>query len=401
MSRCAEGIALEELKSQEVSVSPASTFLLASGKETMIAGGVQRSLTTATGHGLADEASSFFAALNPTDQTAVLVGALPFKHDNPAYLFQPRELIRFSGDGDLVRALREATGGSAERVPDSWQVSADPSRDEYAGNVARALVMLEQDSHSLEKVVLARSLLLQARSDIDPRAIFTRLCVDPSVNSFYVPLSRTQARVLVGATPELLLEKSGARVYSRPLAGSARRSKDAVQDVETAQLLLRSEKDLREHAAVRESVLDGLVPFCRNLKASDRPYLVSTASMWHLATEIEGELQNDQTTSLELALALHPTAAVCGAPQGLAADVIKRLEPFDRGFFTGAVGWCDSRGDGRWYVAIRCAEISGNTARLYAGAGVVAGSDPEREAAETSGKFRALLDALGVADDGF
>jgi len=122
--------------------------------------------------------------------------------------------------------------------------------------------------------------------------------------------------------------------------------------------------------------------------------------MWHLGSTIEGVLRDPDVTALELALAIHPTPAVCGTPFDEALDVIGQLEPFDRDFYSGAVGWTDARGDGEWHVAIRCAEICGTSARLFAGAGIVDGSDPAAEAAETSGKFTALLRALGVDEQG-
>ena len=122
--------------------------------------------------------------------------------------------------------------------------------------------------------------------------------------------------------------------------------------------------------------------------------------MWHLATHVEGELRDPAVCSLELARALHPTPAICGVPTETANEVIQRLEPFDRGFYSGAIGWVDGRGDGRWMVTIRCAEIVGSRALLYAGAGIVAGSDPESEAAETSAKFIALLRALDIDEEG-
>lgn len=378
---------------------PRSSFVLASNREMLIASGVNNVLPAGTVNDLAESASTFFRQLDPHEQTRLIVGALPFKHAHPAHLFQPSELQRLSGES--THLMRELSHSFLTPPASHWQVTAEPSRVKYARNVTRALALLEQPSPELEKVVLARSLTLRANTEIDPRRIFARLCADRSVTSYSVPLNTAGNRLLVGATPELLLAKSGARVTSRPLAGSARRHIENRLDREAGQALSRSEKDLREHLSVRESILDSLAPYCRQLKLSDRPFLVSTATMWHLATEIEGELRDDQTSSLELAVALHPSAAVCGMPRDIASNVIGQLEEFDRGFFSGAVGWCDQRGDGEWFVAIRCAEVSGNFARLYAGAGIVAGSDPEAEASETSVKFRALLDALGVEQNDF
>ena len=125
---------------------------------------------------------------------------------------------------------------------------------------------------------------------------------------------------------------------------------------------------------------------------------MSTASMWHLGSTIEGTLRDPDVTALDIALDLHPTPAVCGTPFAPALDLIRALAPFERAYYSGAVGWSDANGDGEWHVAIRCAEISGRTARLFAGAGIVAGSDPVQEAAETAAKFTALRTALGIDD---
>jgi isochorismate synthase len=192
-------------------------------------------------------------------------------------------------------------------------------------------------------------------------------------------------------------------VHSHPLAGSARRLPDAGEDREAADRLRTSDKNRREHAMVVEAIFDVLAPYCRDLSAPPAPELVSTSTLWHLATPIRGTLRDPSVSSLELACALHPTPAVCGLPRAAAAEAIRMIEPFDRGFYSGAVGWCDGNGDGEWHVTIRCAEIAGSTARLYAGAGIVAGSDPDEEVAETATKFMALLGALGVAvpDAGF
>jgi isochorismate synthase len=196
------------------------------------------------------------------------------------------------------------------------------------------------------------------------------------------------------------MEKVDARVASNPLAGSARRRKDADADRRAAASLFGSEKDRREHATVVEWIADRLAPHCRRLRVPREPSLVSTQTMWHLGTRIEGELRDPTEPSLRLVADLHPTPAVCGLPGDLARTVIAELEPFDRGFFAGAVGWCDARGDGRWLLTLRCAELSGSTARLYAGAGIVPGSRPTQEAAETSAKFAAMLRAFGIDEEG-
>lgn len=284
------------------------------------------------------------------------------------------------------------------RPPSGWTVREVPSRQDYEGAVTAALAEMSRD-HTLRKVVLARTLEVKADGDIDPAGVFARLCVDKSVTAFSVPLPPCRdsgRRVLIGATPELLAERHGRQVSSRPLAGSARRHADTAADREAAEGLARSAKDLREHATVVEWIADRLAPRCRTLSVPRSPSLVSTASMWHLGSTIEGTLRDPEVTALDIALDLHPTPAVCGVPFDRAADLIGRLEPFDRDYYSGAVGWTDATGDGAWYVTIRCAEFCGPSARLFAGAGIVPGSDPAAEAAETAAKFMALRTALGV-----
>jgi isochorismate synthase len=143
-------------------------------------------------------------------------------------------------------------------------------------------------------------------------------------------------------------------------------------------------------------VADALTPFCSNLVVDSEAGLTSTATLWHLHTAIKGTLKPDAPDALTIAAALHPTPAVCGTPRAAAAALIGRLEPFDRRFFAGLVGWVDALGDGEWALTLRCAEVSGTTARLHAGAGIVAGSEPALEDLETEAKFGVGLRALGV-----
>lgn len=206
------------------------------------------------------------------------------------------------------------------------------------------------------------------------------------------------ARTLIGASPELLISRRGTTIIANPLAGSEPRSADAQIDQARAEQLLESAKDRREHALVIEAVVEALRPFCRELRVPSEPSLINTPTMWHLSTLIEGELSDETTSSIDLALALHPTPAVCGYPRHAARKAIAEIEAYDRGLFTGMVGWCDDSGDGEWVVTIRCAEVASHSIRLYAGAGVIAGSSPEKELAETGAKFNTMLNALGISE---
>ncbi|MDX6805093.1 isochorismate synthase [Terrihabitans rhizophilus] len=363
--------------------------MFSSGGTGFTASGVAEVLDAQPARRLVAAAAGFFAA-GPAGPNR-LVGALPFDPEADGYLFQPAKL------GTAPARSAQAHAAFPARV---WglNITAQPDPAAYAAAVRAALAMIR--AGTLEKVVLSRSLRVEAARPFDIPSILARLSVDPGVTVFSMPLPN---RVLVGATPELLVSKGGAGVLSHPLAGSARRLPDACEDRDAAERLKASDKDRREHAMVVEAILDALAPYCRNLAAPPAPELVSTSTLWHLATPIRGTLRDPSVSSLELACALHPTPAVCGLPRRAAAEAIRAIEPFDRGFYSGAVGWCDGNGDGEWHVTIRCAEIAGSTARLYAGAGIVAGSDPDEEVAETATKFMALLSALGVAvpDSGF
>jgi isochorismate synthase len=179
------------------------------------------------------------------------------------------------------------------------------------------------------------------------------------------------------------------------MAGSAPRSADPVEDRAAAQRLIGSAKDHREHRLVVEAMTEALSPFCDHLEVDARPRLTATASVWHLATTMRGRLVEGAPSALGLAAAVAPTPAVCGTPTPAALETIHELEPVPRGLYSGMVGWVDAAGDGEWVVALRCATLDGRTARLHAGAGIVEGSVPELEVAETEAKFGALLAALG------
>ncbi|GAB4065060.1 isochorismate synthase [Ancylobacter sonchi] len=337
------------------------------------------------------------AAFHAAGADAVVAGALPFDREAADCLWQVAQVAR-------------RPAGTARPVPRpaicrNWQIHHQPDAAGYARSVRRALDIMAGEASApdgLRKVVLSRSLLATADRDIDLAALFARLAVDPASTAFLVPLPPRDgvSRVMAGATPELLLAKNGARISSHPLAGSARRRPgDLAADAAAGAGLLRSRKDRREHAIVVEFILDTLAPWCRRLFRPQGLALTSTASMWHLGTGIEGELKDPDVSAAVLAAALHPTPAVCGVPREKAARHIAALEEYGRDFYAGTVGWCDGRGDGAWYVTIRCAEIAGRQARLFAGAGIVPGSDPLAEAEETGAKFAALLNALDIPLD--
>jgi isochorismate synthase len=241
---------------------------------------------------------------------------------------------------------------------------------------------------------------LDAGRTLDPVRLAHRLrAVDPLAYTFIASLAfgaRTRGTppLLVGASPELLVSRRGRAVRSTPLAGSAPRFGDPEQDRASGQGLLASAKNRQEHAIVVEAIADTLRPACEQLSWDPDPVLLETANVWHLATRFAGTLRDPAPNVVELVAALHPTPAVCGTPVATARTTISELETFDRGGYAGPVGWMDAAGDGEWAIALRCAELRGDRATLFAGAGIVADSEPDDEVDETERKFRAFLDSL-------
>lgn len=258
----------------------------------------------------------------------------------------------------------------------------------YELGVAAAVEQIAEGT--LAKVVLARDVVANAEHEIDPRALLAQLSHSyPSCWTFAVD-------GLVGATPELLVRRTGDHVVSRVLAGTTPRGSDAVVDAQHAANLLASEKDRVEHELAVQSVSATLGPFCSDLVVPRSPEVVRLANVQHLQTDITGRLANGESV-LDLAAALHPTAAVCGTPTGRARAVIQELEGMDRGRYAGPVGWIDSRGDGAFGIALRCAALDPTdprSLRMYAGCGIVEGSVPADELAESQTKLLAIREAL-------
>ena len=251
----------------------------------------------------------------------------------------------------------------------------------------------------LSKVVLARDLYATASQDIDARVLLARLAARyPDCWTFC-------CAGLVGATPELYIRRMGADVRSLVLAGTTPRGGGAAEDDALGAALLASAKDVEEHRYAVADVRAALAPLCDRLDIDEQPWLLRLANLQHLATGVTGRLAgspqaapgaalSEHASALALAAALHPTAAVCGTPAGAAMELIRELEGMDRGRYAGPVGWVDARGNGEWGIALRCAELDGPRARLFAGCGIVADSDPVAELAETQVKFRPMQDAL-------
>jgi isochorismate synthase len=333
------------------------------------------------------------AYLRTLRRGAVAVGALPFVGDGALAI--PAAGARRTDRGvERIGAGPAALGRPAGAAPSvafaEPQLHEIPSASGYAGAVRTAVDRIA--SSDLRKVVLARSIEVDAGRLLDPRRLAHRLrAVDADAFTFAMPVD---GGVLVGASPELLVSRFGREVRSNPLAGSAPRSGDPTRDRAFADELADSAKDREEHRIVVDDVARVLGSFCTELAWDPEPVLLETPNVWHLSTRFRGVLAEPAPSVLEMVAALQPTPAVAGAPHADALATIAELEPFDRGCYAGPVGWVDADGDGEWAIALRCAVLDRDRATLYAGAGIVAGSDPDAEVDETARKFRAFLDAL-------
>jgi menaquinone-specific isochorismate synthase len=245
------------------------------------------------------------------------------------------------------------------------------------------------DGGDLEKVVLARDLVATADEPIDVRWPLRRLADRyPMCWTFHVD-------GMFGATPEMLVRRERGLVTSRVLAGTIRRTSDDEGDLALAAALARSSKDLEEHEYAVRSVADSLEPHCSSMNVPEAPFVLHLPNVMHLATDVAGVVHDAATvSSLQLAEALHPSAAVGGTPTTVATELIAEIEGMDRGRYAGPVGWMDATGDGEWAIALRSARLEGGTVRLFAGCGIVADSDPEAELAEAQAKFVPVRDAL-------
>ncbi|MDA0285974.1 MAG: isochorismate synthase [Actinobacteria bacterium] len=242
----------------------------------------------------------------------------------------------------------------------------------------------------LAKAVIARDIFVTTDKSFDIAAIMQRLRA--SFGSSY----RYLVDGFIGASPELLIAVSGNQVSSHPLAGTAPRTGNAITDQKIAETLIASTKNQLEHRIVIDMVHETLLPWCSYLDWQAEPSIVAVANVQHLGTEISGQLSEPRPSVLELAYALSPTPALGGAPRDAALAQIALVEGMSRGRYGGAVGYFNKYGDGRFAVSIRCAEFdqARTTARLFAGGGIVADSEPESELAETQAKFQAMLAAL-------
>lgn len=321
----------------------------------------------------------------------VAFGSFGFDPESPdSTLIVPRRILgRRDGTAWLTTIGDDTEPLSVPTPPHApaglrWQDGALPE-DAWRQAVAAAVGRI-RDGH-LGKVVLARDLTARADAPIDARVLLRRLADRfPGCYAF-------SCDGLVGATPELLIRRTGDDIESLVLAGTTARGTDPADDRARAARLFNSPKDREEHRYAADMVRDALAPLCADLTVPDEPELLTLPNLTHLASPVHGRLTADRSV-LDVVAALHPTPAVCGTPTDTAMDLIRELEGMDRGRYSGPVGWVDARGDGEWGIALRCAQIDGPSARLFAGCGIVADSDPDAELAEARTKFGPMQYAL-------
>jgi isochorismate synthase len=324
---------------------------------------------------------------------AVAFVAIPFRETRPIVSVVPEVVARrASADASVLTLGTELapdvfTYDHEMCPPTSFTATAQRSHKEYLDAVAEVIRRIR--TGELSKAAFAREILVEADEPFSQVAALTSLRRSYPSSYLYA------IDGLVGASPELLVERRGTSVHALPLAGTLPRSTDIDTDLALkARLLDATEQYGSEHRFLADMVRETLAPYCRVLDVPATPEILSLANVHHLSTRVQGTLESTSTSVLELVSVLHPTPAIGGTPTDAALRVIEELEELDRGYYAGAVGWVDGEGNGSFAIAIRCAQISGHRARVIAGGGIVANSDPERELEETRWKLQVMLSAL-------
>jgi len=379
--------------------SPTTQFRARHGSDTLTA---YQPATTATVKAL------FAQAEQQQIDNPIMFGLVPFNASNPASLtipaqYQQAAVPERQAPHDAHSAGQRTDSDARPKVIDRQPV---PAPEVYGDMVRKALALYAQGG--VQKIVLSRAMDVTLDRPVDyERLLPDLLARNAHGYTFAIPTwdqsdaaSDNAAGVapsgaMVGASPELLVRREGNRIYVNPLAGSIGRHPDPDTDRARKEGLAISEKDLREHSYVVNDIVRILRTYCDELDVPDGPSVIGTDALWHLSTYITGTLRDADVTALDLSCALHPTPAICGHPTDVAFDHIRELEPFERGYFAGLVGWQRANGDGEWALTLRCALQTGDRhLRLYAGAGTVAGSDPDSEITETATKMETFMRAI-------
>jgi isochorismate synthase len=324
----------------------------------------------------------------------IAMGVLPFDCHSAGLFLLPKQLVGKDEHGNCWLTTIDGASSDIEisqrpiAKTNTFSVRPLTPIDHYLHAVSKARDAVRDGQ--ITKAVIAREIVVEAEQPIDVHAVLHRL------RSTFGNSYRYSINGFIGASPELLIEVQGQTIRSHPLAGTTPRTGDPLTDNELARQLIASMKDQIEHRVVIDVIHDMLLPYCSYLDWEPEPSVIQVANVQHLGTLIEGHLSQNHPPVLELARMLCPTPALGGHPRARALEIIEQLEGFDRKNYGGAVGWVDALGNGTWAVAIRCAELSEDrkTARIIAGGGIVAASDPDAELAETQAKFQAMLSAI-------
>lgn len=348
----------------------------------------------------------------------IALGALPFDQMMGGHLIIPRFAMGIDrrDDGETHR-WATAVGPRDQALPTTdelfdsviWQYGTSPGgrptdvhittletplpTADHAAMVQRAVDLMQRPGAELRKVVLSRTVTAHLDGPLPLSTVLRRLRAhEPNCTIFSLPVPEG---TFFGASPELLIARSGRRISCHPLAGTVARGDTARSDADAQGRLASSAKDQAEHRYVVEGIADLLRPLCDSLTVPASPSLVAFRDVAHLGTRIEGELSHP-TPILDLLHRLHPTPAVGGTPRALALSTMADLEPVRRGHWAGPVGWADAHGDGEWMIGIRSARLhpDGTTVTLHAGSGVLADSDPAAEAGEVNVKLASVLESV-------
>ena len=347
----------------------------------------------------ADTAADFLRTIDHDNQTSldvgpIAIGNIAFQRMAPATLVIPRKVVGKDEAGNCwITTIDDASPTispalASQPKPSTFNVEPITPIETYKKAVLAARDAVR--SGAITKAVIAREIRVTSSIPIDVHAVLLRL------RATFARSYRYSINGFIGASPELLVEINGDRIRSHPLAGTTPRTGDPKTDDELARKLIASMKDQVEHRVVIDVIHEMLLPWCSYLDWEPEPSVLQVANVQHLGTLIEGHLSAVRPSVMEIVRTLSPTPALGGHPRDAALALIADVEELDRGPYGGAVGWVDGSGNGTWAVAIRCAELSDDrlTARLIAGGGIVAASDPDAELAETQAKFQAMLSAI-------
>jgi menaquinone-specific isochorismate synthase len=326
----------------------------------------------------------------------ILFSSFSFDANQSSILVIPEIIIGQKNGKSWITWIGETKQPNLEKITTApisgeitWQAGSI-SEQAWQSQVSSAISAIK--SNELEKVVLARDITATSKTEIGVRSLLQRLEIEyPSTWIFLVD-------GLIGATPELLVRLSKSLVTSRVLAGTIRKTGNEDRDLTLAASLAKSSKDLEEHEYAVRSVADALAPFCSSTNVPEAPFVLHLSNVMHLATDVTGVLNDSakQSDIFTLIAQLHPSAAVCGTPATEAKKLINELEQMNRERYAGPVGWIDANNDGEIAIALRCGQLSDDrkTIRLFAGCGIVAGSDPANEFAESQAKLMPMRTAL-------